>query len=127
MASLKNMGFYYIFGTIVFTVYGQLILKWRIEKYGSLPDSSFGKISFLFGLLHDPFMLSGFISALVASFFWMAAMTKFDLSYAYPFMSLSFVLVFFLSVWFFQEPITLHKAAGLLLIVTGIIVTSKSL
>lgn len=127
MTTLRSMGFFYIFGTIFFTVYGQIILKWRIEKYGSLPDHFQGKLSFLFGLLLDPFILSGFISAIVAAFFWMAAMTKFDLSYAYPFMSLSFVLVFFLSVWFFQEPITLHKVAGLLLIVTGIIVTSKSL
>jgi multidrug transporter EmrE-like cation transporter len=121
------MGFIYIFGTILFTVYGQLILKWRIEKYGSLPDHFYGKLSFLFGLLLDPFILSGFVAAVVASFFWMAAMTKLDLSYAYPFMSFSFVLVFFLSVWFFQEPVTVYKVVGLLLIVTGIMVTSRSL
>jgi len=127
MATLKIMGFYYISGTIFFTVFGQLILKWRIEKYGSLPDGFFGKLSFLFGLLHDPFILSGFISALVASFFWMAAMTKLDLSYAYPFMSLSFVFVFFLSIWFFHEPFTLNKVVGLVLILTGILVTSRSL
>ena len=123
----EEHGVFYIFGTIFFTVYGQLILKWRIEKYGNLPDSSFGKISFLFGLLHDPFILSGFVSAIVASFFWMAAMTKLDLSYAYPFMSLSFVLVFFFSTWLFQEPVTVYKVVGLLLIMSGIMVTSRSL
>jgi len=127
MASLNSMGFYYVFGTIFFTVYGQLILKWRIEKYGSLPDNFLGKLSFLFGLLHDPFILSGFVSAFVASFFWMAAMTKLDLSYAYHFISLSFVLVFFLSTWLFQEPVTVYKVVGLLLIVTGIMVSSRSL
>ena len=34
-------------------------------------------------------------------------MTKFQLSYAYPFMSLAFVLVMFLSAFFFNEPVTL--------------------
>jgi multidrug transporter EmrE-like cation transporter len=121
------MGYFYIFGTVFFTVYGQIVLKWRIAKYGSLPEPLGEKLGFLFGLLLDPFILSGFVSAVVAAFFWMAAMTKFDLSYAYPFMSLSFVLVFFLSVWLFQEPMTLHKAAGLGLIVAGILVTSRSL
>jgi len=43
--------------------------------------------------LFDPLIFSGFASAFIASFFWMAAMTKFELSYAYPFMSRVFVLV----------------------------------
>ncbi|WP_188454233.1 EamA family transporter [Virgibacillus oceani] len=121
------MGYAYIFGTIFFTVYGQLILKWKIDKAGSLPDGWKDKLVFLLQLLLDPIILSGFLSAFVASLFWMAAMTKFNISYAYPFMSLSFVLVFLLSVVLFQEPVTIQKIAGLSLIVLGIIVTSQSL
>lgn len=121
------MGYFYIFGTIFFTVYGQLVLKWRILGVGSLPDASFAKMLFLMKLLFDPFILSGFISAFIASFFWMAAMTKFDLSFAYPFMSGSFVLVFFFSVFLFHEPVTWEKVIGLLLIVAGIAVTSRSM
>jgi multidrug transporter EmrE-like cation transporter len=55
----------------------------------------------------------------------MAAMTKFDLSYAYPFMSLNFVLVLMLSAFFFGEPITPSKLIGLFLIIGGIIVGSQ--
>lgn len=120
------MGYLYIFATIFFTVYGQIILKWRISKYGNLPEGLQEKLIFLLKLLLDPLILSGFVSAFVASLFWMAAMTKFDISYAYPFMSLSFVLVFVLSVFLFQESITPYKVIGLLLIVAGIIVTSRS-
>ena len=54
-------------------------------------------------------------------------MTKFDISYAYPFMSSAFVLVFLLSVVLFEEVVTWQKVAGLLLIVAGIIVTSRSI
>ena len=46
----------------------------------------------------------------------MAAMTKFEISVAYPFMSLAFVLVLLLSALFFQEPITLGKVLGMILI-----------
>ena len=28
------MGYLYIAGTVLFTVYGQLVLKWRIVNYG---------------------------------------------------------------------------------------------
>ncbi|SEI02435.1 EamA-like transporter family protein [Halobacillus karajensis] len=121
------MGYLYIIGTILFTVYGQLMLKWRIEKFGSLPPGAIDKVFFLLQLLLDPFILSGFFSAFIASIFWMGAMTKFDISYAYPFMSLSFVLVFLLSVFLFQEPVTVQKVVGLSFIVIGIIITSQSL
>ncbi|MEQ8854503.1 EamA family transporter [Gimesia sp.] len=119
------MNHFFILGTIFFTVYGQLILKWRIGRYGDLPDSLSDRIQFLFRLLLDGYILSGFIAAFIASLFWMAAMTKFPLSYAYPFMSLAFVLVMFLSAFFFNEPVTLAKTLGLALIVTGIIIGSQ--
>lgn len=120
------IGYLYIFGTIFFTVYGQLILKWRIVRYGQLPEGIIPKIDFLIRVLIDPFIMSGLVSALIAAFFWIAAMTRFDLSFAYPFMSLAFVLVFFLSIWLFNEPFTVQKLLGLILIVIGIVISSKS-
>ncbi|WP_164667921.1 EamA family transporter [Virgibacillus doumboii] len=121
------MGYFYIFGTIFFTVYGQLVLKWKIDQQGNLPSAWTEKFVFLIQLLFNPWILSGFLSAFVASLFWMAAMTKFNISYAYPFMSLSFVLVFLLSVFLFHDPVTVQKMVGLALIVAGIVVTSQSL
>lgn len=120
------MNYLYILGTIVFTVYGQLILKWRIADYGVLPVSFMDKVIFLIKLLFDPFILSGFLSAFIASLFWMAAMTKFDLSFAYPFMSASFVLVFVFSMLFFNESFSIYKLLGLFFIVVGIIITSRA-
>lgn len=119
------MAHMYIFGTIFFTVYGQLIIKWRIPHYGHLPEQSVEKIIFLLKLFLDPFILSGFLSAFVASLCWMAAMTKFELSYAYPFMGLTFVLVFVASVFLFAESVTIYKVLGLALIVLGIIIASR--
>lgn len=119
------MGYIFIAGTILFTVYGQIILKWRIGKYGALPEAILPKLKFIIGLLIDPFIISGFASAFIASLFWMAAMTKFQISFAYPFMSLSFILVLFLSILLLGEVLTIGKVLGLFFIVTGIIITVK--
>ncbi len=119
------MGYVYIFGTIFFTVYGQIILKWRISDYGSLPLEFGEKLLFLLKLFLDPFILSSFISAFIASLFWMAAMTKFELSYAYPFMSLSYAFVFLVSVFLFHEPVTFNKVTGLVVIALGVILISR--
>jgi multidrug transporter EmrE-like cation transporter len=109
----------YIAATIGFTVYGQLILKWRIRDFGSLPVDFIEKLKFLISLLFDPAVFSGFAAAFLASLAWMAAMTKFDLSHAYPFMSLNFVVVLLLSGWLLSEPLSLQKALGVALIVIG--------
>jgi multidrug transporter EmrE-like cation transporter len=99
----------YIFGTIVFTVYGQLILKWQVGRAGVLPAEIAAKIGFLLCLFLNPWVLSGIGMAFMASVCWMAAMTKFELSHAYLFMSLAFVLVLGLSSIFFHEPVTVAK------------------
>jgi multidrug transporter EmrE-like cation transporter len=119
------MNYSYILGTILFTVYGQLILKWRIGFYGAMPEQLSSKIKFLLKLFIDPYILSGFVSAFFASLCWMAAMTKFSLNHAYPFMGLNFVLVLLLSGFLFHESITILKVIGVILIVTGIIIGSQ--
>lgn len=121
------MGYVYIFGTILFTVYGQLVLKWQMDQAGSLPVGIWDKFIFLLQQFLNPWVLSGFASAFLAALCWMAAMTKFNISYAYPFMSLSFVLVFLLSIMLFGDPVTVQKIVGLTLIIAGIVVTSQSL
>jgi drug/metabolite transporter (DMT)-like permease len=76
-------------------------------------------------LLLNPWIITGLLGAFLASLSWMAAMTKFSLSYAYPFVSLSFVLVLICSNLFFQEPITINKSIGMGFIILGIIFGSK--
>lgn len=119
------MGYLYIFLCVLFTVYGQLIVKWQVADSGSLPAGLVGKILFLLRLLLNPWIISGVAAGFLAMLSWMAAMTKFQLSYAYPFMSLAFVLVLGLSVLLFQESLTVPKVLGMALIVAGIIVGSR--
>lgn len=121
----RFLDYIYIFLTIAFTVYGQLALKWRIASFGPLPSAIKEKLVFLFGLLFDPVIFSGFFAAFLASLAWMAAMTKFPLSHAYPFMSLNFVVVIGLSGLLFNEGVSLQKIFGVALIVIGTIVAAR--
>jgi uncharacterized membrane protein len=116
----------YIFGTLFFTVYGQIILKWRLSSLKvELPDSMMDKIIYLVKLVFDPFVFSGFAAAFIASLFWMAAMTKFEITKAYPFMSLAPALVFVIGMLFLGEQFTIGKLIGLVLIILGTFVTVK--
>src|SRR5699024_8993953 len=102
-----------------------LILKWRMAQLGELPAATFDKRRFLVFAIFDRAIFSGFFAAFLASLAWMAAMTKFDLSYAYPLMSLNFVAVLLLSAALLNEGITAPRAIGVLLIVIGAVVGSR--
>ncbi len=116
----------YILGTLFFTVYGQIILKWRLSGLKVImPEGLLEKVFYLIKLIFDPFIFSGFASAFIASLFWMAAMTKFEITTAYPFMSLAPALVFVIGVLFLGETFTIGKVLGLLLIIIGIVITVK--
>lgn len=111
--------------TIAFTVYGQLILKFRMDTVGQLPLEFTAKTRALFLLVFDPWIFSGLIAAFLASLAWMAALSKLDLSHAYPFMSLNFVLVLLLSVVLLNEPLTTPRVIGIILIVLGTVIASQ--
>ncbi len=119
------MGYIYILVTLILTAYGQLILKWRIDFYGALPEQFKLQLLYFGKALLDPYIISSFVAAFLASLAWMAALTKFEISYAYPFMSLSFLLVLIFSYLLFNEPITLNKVVGLLLIIIGLYFASR--
>lgn len=119
------MSYIYILITIILTVYGQLVVKWQVNLAGEFPVSVNEKIIFLMKILINPWVVSSLVAALLAAVAWMAAMTKLDLSHAYPFMGLTFALVLVLSGVFFDEPMNWQKTAGVMLIIGGIALSSQ--
>lgn len=119
------MDYLYIVGTVIFTVYGQVMLKWRIVKHGDLPKDFQSRVSYALDLAKDPFIISVFFAVAVGYICWMVAMTKYEISFAYPFMSLCFILVLISSSVLFNEPITIGKVLGLVFIVIGLIISVK--
>jgi len=119
------MSYFYVACTILLTVYAQLIIKWQVMGAGALPADPADKFWFLARILVNPWVVSALAGLLVATMTWMAAMTKLELSHAYPFVSFAFVLVVLCSAWLFSEPLTLTKLAGLALICVGIVIGSQ--
>ncbi|MCG9584139.1 hypothetical protein L1D13_21720 [Vibrio tubiashii] len=113
-------GYIYLLLTVVFTVYGQIVIKWKMNSV-SLPDFFGAKVKILFLLLLDPFIISGFLAAFLSALAWMAAMTKFEVSYAYPLIICGLVLLTTsFAVIFLGESLSTLKLAALFLMVLGI-------
>ena len=102
----------YPVATLLLTVYGQLVVKWQVDRAGPLPEDFGGKVAFVGQLLVNPWVISVFVAAFLAATAWMLAMTHFSLSDAYPVMALSFGLVLFASALWLGESLTWSKVAG---------------
>lgn len=122
--SPRAIDFSFVAATIALTVYGQVALKWRMDNLGPLPAGPGPALRHLFGVLLDPVVASTFVAAFAASIAWMAALTRFELSRVYPFTSLNFVLVLFISVALLGERLDWFKIAGVGLIVIGTVIVS---
>jgi drug/metabolite transporter (DMT)-like permease len=119
------MNYLYIVLTIALTVFGQIAIKIQVMQAGALPAASADKFAFLMRLLLNPWIISAFAAAFLASVCWMGAMTKFQLSHAYPFMSLNFVIVLLLSGWLLHEPMSAARLIGVALICIGTVVAAQ--
>jgi len=113
-----------LLATVALTVFGQLAFKWRIDEAGPFPSEIGERLRFLTELAIDPWVIAVFASALVASVTYGIALSRLELSVAYPVMSLSFVFVLIFSVVLFSESLTPGKAIGVALICAGVIASS---
>ncbi len=109
-----------------FTVTGELLLKHGVNQLGvlSLEPSDF--IPLFLRVFTTPVIVAGFTLIFTGSLFWLAVISRVPLSYAYPLLSSSYVVVVVASWLFLGEQITLQRMAGVLIICTGVIVVFRS-
>jgi multidrug transporter EmrE-like cation transporter len=110
--------------TVVLTVYGQGVVKWRVNRAGDAADGVPQQLIWALELLKDPWIWTVVIAVIVASIAWLAAISRLELSIAYPLMSTSLILVVLLGVLAFDEPLTVAKMGGALLVLVGLCVAN---
>lgn len=111
--------FLLLFAVLTFTAYGQLIIKSRALAHSA--DSKFG---YLVAMFSDIGVLSGLAAAALAALAWIWVIRRLDVSFAYPFMALSFVVVPAGAKLLFAEPLPPIRILGMTLIVAGVTVSA---
>jgi len=111
--------------TILFTVTGQLLLKYATVELGQMPGRGKELGKFALKAYTNWKVIAGMFSALVASFTWLGAVSRSDISFAYPFMGLAIVLVLAVSPLLFGETVPLTRWIGVLLVCAGIWVAAQ--
>jgi multidrug transporter EmrE-like cation transporter len=79
-----------------------------------------------FANLLSPFVLVGLGLYGVGAFVWLAALSRVELSQAYPFVGLGFALTTFAGWCFFGDQISAPRLVGIALIFGGIVLVARS-
>jgi drug/metabolite transporter (DMT)-like permease len=116
---------FFILSTLLFTVYSQLIMRWQVSAAGPLPPGLLDKVYFVTALLLNPWVMSGVLATFFAGVSWMLVMTKFEISYAFPFVSLNYIIILVAGYFLFGESFGLMKMLGTGLIVLGLLFIAK--
>jgi len=111
---------------VLLTTSGELSLKHGMNQVGVLsfkPNEFIGSIIRTFT---NPFVLVGFALVFLASILWLGVISRVELSFAYPMLSLGYVVTVFGSWILFGENVTLTRLAGVFIVITGVYVISRS-
>lgn len=106
--------------------YSQLILKWRISHLDVHVSSLKEVIPFIWRMVTDPWLFSGLSAAGLVLPLWLVCLSKFNLSYAYPFLSTTFILVILGSFFLLGEAYSAKLVLGQVLIFMGVILITLS-
>jgi len=115
----------FILIAVTLGVVGQLLIKIGLNSLKNLDFSSGLIITYLriFTSLH---VISGTLIYVLSVFFWLYALSKVELSFAYPFLALSYVFVLLASSIFLGETIPFIRWIGVLVICFGVLLISRS-
>ena len=116
----------YISVMLIAVASGQLILKHGMSRLGEMPTKMGGGAVFLFRALLNPLVILSLVLAFVAALAWIAAVSRVQLSFAYPFTSLGYVLVLLFSSLILKEQIPVTRWIGVSIIGIGVLVVSRS-
>jgi multidrug transporter EmrE-like cation transporter len=111
-----------ILGSVVCSVVGQLILKAGMTSLGPLGLADRRVVATIVRIFSRPAIVGGFALYGLGLLFWLVALSQVELGYAYPFISLSYVLIVAASWALFGEELSAMKLFGVASICLGVLV-----
>ncbi len=116
----------YLLVSIICAVVGQVLLKQGMREIGPVTLSLPGLPALILRLATTPWVVIGMSLYLGGSLFWLTALSRIDLSLAYPFAGLNYVLILIASYLLFGEALNPMRVAGALLIALGVSLIARS-
>lgn len=124
MSSL-NPAILFVLGAVLLNTVGQIVMKAGATSLASLNFSLSNLPQVFLTILKSPLMMSALTLYGLSAVVWIMALSKIDLSQAYPMTSIGYILTALIGVMAFGEVMTLNRLVGLGLILIGVLVLAR--
>lgn len=117
-----------ILGSVALSATAQLLLKLGASApavRAAITDANGPMLERGFVLMTTPPLIGGLVIYAISAGFWIAVLSRVDLSLAYPFVGLGFVLTFLIGTLFLGETANIMRVSGTFLIMVGAILVSR--
>ena len=107
----------------------QLLLKAGTRAIGVIGASGAGGFALAQTALNvalQPFIVAGLLCYVLSVGIWIVALSRVDVSVAYPMLSIGYVVNAFAAWWLFGEALTPMRLAGLTVILIGVVLISRT-
>ncbi|MBA7630964.1 putative 4-amino-4-deoxy-L-arabinose-phosphoundecaprenol flippase subunit ArnF [subsurface metagenome] len=111
--------------SIFLAVVGQLLLKMGMLRVGKFSFDISTLVHQYIKILLNPFVIAGLFGFFVSMLIWLYVLSRMELSLAYPFVALNYVLILFGSYFLFKETITPLKIVGVAVIIIGVYLVAR--
>ena len=112
--------------SIGIAVGGQILLKLGMNKIGPININSASSLGhFFIGIFKSPTVLVGLFLYAISAAIWLVVISVVDLSFAYPFIGLTYVLILIVSKFLLKEQVNPIRWIGAAIITIGVVVISR--
>lgn len=115
---------------ILFTVLtnfgSQIMLKHGMTSIEKFEINAEGLTKSAFDIIFNPFVVGGLVVMAISMACHLVVLSRVDISYAYPFLGLSFVLTAAWGYFALGEDVNTFRIIGVLLICSGVALVAKS-
>lgn len=116
-----------VFAYVILNAFGALAIKHKINQLGPVSTETFGgTIVYFVRLFMSPTVLIAFGAIFVSAIAWMIALSRLEISTAYPVaVGLNFLVVVGFSLAFFGESMSLQKMLAIALLFVSIYLLTR--
>ena len=104
----------------------QLLLKAGTNTVGQFEFSGANILPIGMKFALEPHILGGLTCYVVSVVVWIMALSRVEVSIAYPMLSVGYVLNALLAMWLFGEAVTLQRWLGIAVILVGVTIVARS-
>ncbi len=104
---------------------GQLLLKTGMDRIGAFSFALQNVLPIFIKVISSPFVLLGILCYALSLVVWLLVLSRAEVGYAYPLLSIGYVLTAILAFFFFGESLSMIRIFGIALIMLGVVFITR--